>query len=70
MVLASEIVKVTPLFDLFLYSLFFILYCFSNVFLISFPSLTNDTHIFGPTYVAPFAFNHFIFQLAFMGSAI
>jgi hypothetical protein len=32
--------------------------------------LANDTHIFGPIHVVPFAFNDFIFQLVFMGLAI
>ncbi len=70
MVLAFVIIKVNPLFDLFLRSFIFILYCFSNVFLIFSLSLANDTHIFGLTHVVPFAFDHFIFQLAFMMLAI
>jgi len=70
MVLAFVIIKVTPLFDLFLRSFIFILYYFSNIFLKFFPSLANDTHIFGRTHVIPFTFNRFIFQLAFMGLPI
>jgi hypothetical protein len=32
--------------------------------------LANDTHIFNLTNVVPFAFDHFLSQLTFMGLAI
>ncbi len=44
------------------------LHYFSRVFpSCLFPSLASDTHIFGPTHVISFAFNHFASQLAFIG---
>jgi len=53
-----------PLFAL----IHFLVCCFSSIFpsyLFSF--LTNDTHIFAHAHVIPFAFNHFVFLLAFVG---
>jgi len=33
----------------------------------NFFSLLNDFHIIGPTYIIHLAFDHFVFQLVFMG---
>lgn len=60
-------VKVTPLLGLFCVHSFlcFVLF-FKHFSFMSFP-LGDDTHIFNLTSVIPLAFNHFIFQLVFMG---
>jgi hypothetical protein len=56
---------------LFVFVHFRVLHYFLNVFpSCLFHSLANDTHIFNLTNVVPFAFDHFLSQLAFMGLAI
>jgi hypothetical protein len=51
----------TPLLGLFLHSLTFLCVVFRIFPSYLFLKKTDDTHIFAPSHVVPFAFNRFVF---------